>query len=863
MKIMDFSYSSYEIPQNIKEGMIVLFVEKNGNDAGCTIVARIANLEQRGNDYKVNLIEDETGEYIGGGRAWMLKKALQLGTILIPESGEIKVCPSCKKNLLDDDKTICLDCIREEKKNFFATRVELDGKPFVLDNEQADAIISSTNSIVTARAGSGKTRVLTAKLIDLFFNQGIKEDEVLAFCFNRGAAKEIRDRLNSKCKVDGESQTRELDVVSTFHAYAKATLGDDCGKILVDEPAPVRTRLIKEIISKLRSENPKFEKILRKYFLSDTLKIDRKKFNSIEHYYQFVRNSRYRTLKGEHVKSIPEKIIADFLFEHGIRYKYERHFYLNKIDLNNHNLTDSEFLKYKSLNESKKETVPDFYLEDYNLIWEHWGITGRETAPKKDEFTRVVGDYDAYARTKEWKRSFWNSWRHKLNVTQRYVNDFKSIKKLIETDPDYFQSSERSDIELKLKKLLESNGVKCKKLSEDTIMENVWKNAEDYFTKQIRQFIDKFQQIYLNDERLFVERANQIYDEREKNFLRLGYMVYQEYNKVLFGNSNEFPQYKEYKLDFNHCLNFAAKKIRSGECDSSIKHLKWILIDEYQDFSELFHNLICAILSRNPDIVLFCVGDDWQAINRFAGSDLKFFLDFKRYFSNSTSYNIGTNYRCENHIVKNAGDFMKRFGIRGKEQRGFLSDSGVFKEEPIDAHLFDIDIDDFDWLVSEGGDWEQSETVNKRNVQAYIKVCTKIINENPGKKIMILNRKGSFLGKDLDEIEKILKHPRLCKTASPDFSVKTVHSSKGEEADIVILTDVDENSFPIFHPDSNLYSVFGENEQTIMEDEARLYYVALTRAKHSIYIFFSKDNPSCFIKNPYQINFNNRAIFRY
>ena len=68
----------------------------------------------------------------------------------------------------------------------------------------------------------------------------------------------------------------------------------------------------------------------------------------------------------------------------------------------------------------------------------------------------------------------------------------------------------------------------------------------------------------------------------------------------------------------------------------------------------------------------------------------------------------------------------------------------------------------------------------------------------------------------------------------------------------MILTEVDENCFPIFHPDGSLFNIFGENELTIMEDEARLYYVALTRAKHSLYIFYSKDAPSCFINNPKQ-----------
>jgi DNA helicase-4 len=274
------------------------------------------------------------------------------------------------------------------------------------------------------------------------------------------------------------------------------------------------------------------------------------------------------------------------------------------------------------------------------------------------------------------------------------------------------------------------------------------------------------------------------------------------------------------------------------------------LIDEYQDFSNLFNQLIESILSRNPDIRLFCVGDDWQAINRFAGSDLKFFLNFKSYFPNSTSYNIGANYRCENHIVFNAGEFMARSHIEGKPQRGILRDTGVFLEVPIDDSKFAEDIGTFEWLVSEGGPWEISDNIDKLTVQAYIKKCSDIINANPGKKIMILNRKSRFLGKDLDEIERILKNPKICKLKSPDIEVKTVHRSKGEEADIVILTEVDENSFPIYHPDSTLFSVFDENEITMMEDEARLYYVALTRAKHSIYILYSADAPSCFIKSP-------------
>lgn len=192
---------------------------------------------------------------------------------------------------------------------------------------------------------------------------------------------------------------------------------------------------------------------------------------------------------------------------------------------------------------------------------------------------------------------------------------------------------------------------------------------------------------------------------------------------------------------------------------------------------------------------------------------------------------------------------MSRFGVSGQAQRGFVKDSGVFVERAIDTAYFDSDIDKYEWLVKNGGPWEDCDNIAARNIQAYIKVCSEIINNNPSQKIMILNRKSSFLGKDLDEIERILKHSKLCNVEEPNISVKTVHRAKGEEADIVILTEIDENCFPIFHPDSNLFNIFGEDEYTIMQDEIRLYYVALTRAKKSIYVFYSKDNPSLFVEN--------------
>lgn len=859
MGIKERSYVPNNTIKSIKEGMTVEYTKDSIRNTG-TKYATIFNIRKNviNNEfvYTFNLMDAKTGVIFskpdGEPKTWVLKNALESGAIKILDDN-LQACPKCGRKILSEGQTICYECAHGEKKEFFDKKVALNDDAFTLDDEQVDAILSDTNTIVTARAGSGKTRVLTAKLIDLFYNQGIREDEVLAFCFNKDAADEIRKRINSKCVIDGVEQENNYNVVNTFHAFAKFVLGNDFGQILVDDTVPVRTKLIKQIISELRHKNAAFEGQVRKYFLASTLKIDRKKFTSMDAYYRFVRNSRYRTLNGEHVKSKAEKIIADFLFEHDIKYDYERHFYLNKVDLTNHRLSQEEFFKYKSLLGGKGETIPDFYLQDFGLVWEHWGITGNETREEQIEFSKEVGDYDEYKRTMGWKRSFWKYWRFKLTTTQNNRYNFKTVKGLIETNPD-ISEGQREDVELKIKSLLESRGIKCEKLPGDLIMQKVWKNAEDYFTRLIRQFIDKFQQMYFDNEQAFLEQAKNVENDREKVFLRLGYMVYQRYIQVLSGDFENYPEFKHYRLDFNQSLYKATKKIESGELDAMIKQLKWILIDEYQDFSELFHKLIKAVLSRNPEIKLFCVGDDWQAINKFAGADLKFFLDFKNYFPNSDKCNIKTNYRSENHIVAYAGNFMERFAVSGQAQKGFLADTGRIEENAIESFYFDSDIDDYNWIVNKGGPWQEYERVGAsgiKNIQAYIKTCARIINDNPGKKIMILNRKSTFLGKDLDEIERILKHPRLCKVEEPDILVKTVHRAKGEEADIVILTEVDENCFPIFHPDSNLFGIFGENENTIMDDETRLYYVALTRAKSSLYIFYSKDAPSMFIENPH------------
>ena len=76
-----------------------------------------------------------------------------------------------------------------------------------------------------------------------------------------------------------------------------------------------------------------------------------------------------------------------------------------------------------------------------------------------------------------------------------------------------------------------------------------------------------------------------------------------------------------------------------------------ILIDEYQDISTQRSVLIKALMQKNEDCKLFCVGDDWQSIMGFTGSNLDFFVNFDKYFDHPARTDLTINYRSCKSIV--------------------------------------------------------------------------------------------------------------------------------------------------------------------------------------------------------------------
>ena len=85
---------------------------------------------------------------------------------------------------------------------------------------------------------------------------------------------------------------------------------------------------------------------------------------------------------------------------------------------------------------------------------------------------------------------------------------------------------------------------------------------------------------------------------------------------------------------------------------------KYIIIDEFQDISDGRYDLILQFLNQNENTKLFCVGDDWQAIYRFAGSDHKIMTNFQNLFGKTTTLKLDQTFRYNDQIANVSEKFI-------------------------------------------------------------------------------------------------------------------------------------------------------------------------------------------------------------
>ena len=638
-----------------------------------------------------------------------------------------------------------------------------------LDREKAIAIADfSKYQLLDARAGSGKTTTICLRTKLLIEKYGIKPSEILILAFNNCVPEKINKDLNYKYNIKNFSNAM------TFHKFAGAITGNRVSKNIIEDN-------LRYAINKVLSNENLYKKLYEFYkyplLLDDTFQPSM----SDEEFYFSRKTMRYLTLDGQEVDSYGEKYIADYLFERNIPYKCQPRIILSQGEKADFGLKCQIY-------------CPDFWLKinDQTFYWEHWAGTSFEELKNNV----LIKDPNRYLRGIEIKKKFMQ----------------KRGYKLIETHSR--NSKCRENFEKFLDNIFrEKLGYIPKKLSKEKLLNKIKKfykktKLEQTFESFIKQIDNRLIDIYT------LQKRSKNFSKGLANFLEIGLDIYNEYN-----NTKNTP-------DFNDLIKNATQKIKHNyntcifnENGDKLENVKYIMIDEYQDFSALFYNLIKNIKLKNSQLNIFCVGDNLQSIYSFAGANKNYIENFQKYFSMQSSIrSLTMNYRSKYELVQ----FTNQLAINKCRE---LSRANKIN---IGGEIYNIKVDET--YINNETCFEIINDTKDKILAKYLKTIEFIIKSNINKTILILSRTKYLY--DI-EIEKLFKD-NLEKYNN--FEILTMHKSKGLEYDIIILLNANEGVIPMINTMSETQQIFGVSINDILDEELRLLYVALTRAKEKIYI---------------------------
>ncbi|MHA1192624.1 MAG: UvrD-helicase domain-containing protein [Promethearchaeota archaeon] len=660
-----------------------------------------------------------------------------------------------------------------------------DNLKYKLDYNQRLAVIrDDKHNLVIAGAGSGKTLTLTARIAYLIRRKDkILPEKILALAFTRNTAQEMKDRLKKEFKIDVD--------ISTFHSLGWNIIKEETNKkpnLLFDGNENEQYKIISDIFRQSLKESKVQDAFIKylAYYLDQEKEED--DFASKEEYFLYMRNRKYTTLNNIEVKSFAEKDIANFLFMHDINFQYEP-----RVDWIEKESQDDDNLNLE------KEYHPDFYLPDYAIYIEHWGLNENNQVPKWFTITS-----EEYLEIRKWK----------LLQFQKYN------KKLIETW-DYQRKKNTLLTNLKLELVSKVNDMKFIPLPYEILVEKVndFKQKRNEINNLVVSFIRIAKANYLKPSKIET-RINS--DKNPKNISLFGTIALETYKRY-----QEFLQIEK-KIDYNDMINDAIKLIKKNP-EKYLNKYDHILIDEFQDISYQRMKLIQKFVNKNSDTKLFCVGDDWQSIYQFNGSDIRFFVNFQDYFTQPEVSILNQNYRSSKKIIEIANDLISHNKNQIKKKTFSLREDRL---QPIFINFS-----------------KRFNFAYQNQKISYFKLIKTLI-ENGVKShdIMVLSR----FNKQLIELEQYCGAQGINIQEKKYLGIKfySVHKAKGTECKHVIIMNVNSGlyGFPCEIQDSSVLDLAKRfTEDNFFEEERRLFYVALTRSKKFLYIHSIEDRNSMFL----------------
>ena len=631
-----------------------------------------------------------------------------------------------------------------------------------LDEQQINCILEDAhNHLVIAGAGTGKTTTIVGYVKYLTKMKICQPDEILMLSFTKKSAEEMENRIRSETGID-------MDIF-TFHKLGTEIIRGVEGK----KSTVYSGNFIRECIDDHLSDE-KYRKMFISYCMfMPTKSADEFEFESKKEYDEYIQNTSPVTIKGEPVKSYCELEIANFLYSNGISYTYEKNY--------EYDLADEGHSGYK----------PDFYLDDYGIYIEFFAVNKEGRVP--DWFTAEKGKTptETYMDRIKWKRKTHRNYNTTL-VEVSYADKQcgrlrENLKdKLLKLGVKFYP---KSDAEL-WECIKRENNALVSGLTEliGTIINHVKSNGGT-----IGQLMEKS---------IFLKFAP---------ILKLTEPIFNDYNEMLRATG---------QIDFNDMINRAADYVKDGLCTHNYKY---VIVDEYQDMSEARYHLLHE-MRKKSDFDLFCVGDDWQSIYRFTGSDISYILDFEKYWGKTVISKIETTYRFGKQLIDISGKFIMKNSSQIKKD---LKSNTVEKSYPLSF----IEAYNDEYLMK-----FMAERVRKLEKGSSVF----FIGRYSSDKNMFNN---SEFGQQADDA--IVLPDRT------DLKMKfiTAHKSKGLQADYVFILN-NSNSikgFPSRIQDDPIVSLLLKNSDTYpFAEERRLYYVAMTRARKKVWLLIPQNKAGVF-----------------
>lgn len=732
--------------------------------------------------------------------------------------------------------------INQELKDNSDLFDDVDGKS--LDSQQREAIVVDEDAVkVIAGAGSGKTFTIQGKVKYLTEKRDVDPSEILAISFSNASVDDLKERI-----------AEPIDI-KTFHKVGKDILTQYNQYSRPDTSA--LKRIIKRYLTKKALKNEDISKKLIEFFSfyinvppsDDDIKyegdlLDWQEGVDFSTLKRRFKNKQRETLNNEIVRSYEELYIANFLFIYGIKYTYEKIYsYPNKN-------FEREFNKFKeflfSFNEEIpdelknditkdllnltdifeeyeiKDYLPDFYLDDYNIYIEHFGLN-------RNCENHLIGgkSSEEYVKEMEWKRK----------VHKKYGTT------LIETF-SYYQSENR--LLTRLAEKLQAQGVEFNEIDYREVyrilLENKTIKEWEDFIVLLKTFIELFKGNNYDETKFkeFYDYGGGLKDSFSKDrtiaFLKIVEEIYNDYEAYLL---------KIKKIDFNDMINKASDCIVKNGLDLPYKY---IIVDEYQDTSFTRYNLLRNICD-SIGAKIMVVGDDWQSIYSFSGCDVNIFTKFDNFFDVCETRYIEKTYRNSQQLI----DASSNFVMKNPDQTRKELKSSKSLKYPIKLVNFDNDFDEilkFELIIK--NIINQSTFKNKkililgRNNKDIFNLLKNFNVENEYGK-----RKFEILG-DEDKLRRN-KFVKIVYRESPDVNIeyRTVHQSKGLECDNVILINLKnwKAGFPNKMVDDPVLNFVKRNGDSFSyAEERRLFYVALTRTKNNVYLLAPYFKSSVFVQ---------------